>query len=336
MFTTKTILFVHGDSDGIVSGALAYKYYALIRREEVKVVFSHPTGLYTDLIEFANYGDRIFIADIALNEQHIFDLIKLFKEFERRGELIYIDHHPEPLSIKIDEIPGTIVHDLECSASELTYKFFSEELGYEYTRVALYGAIADYLDETEWVRKTLSLWDKRTIYFEAGVLSQGIEASRRLYDFKRHVLKHLSENRLPSSLSELLIRSLIESMNEEELRKWVKLHVNSLTSVAYVLNPPGSLGKAALYARTFSGKIVGIAISKHKNMYTMSFRLNKNDPASKYIDLNKILRTLAPRYKGSGGGHAFAAGARIPLRYLRPFLIELDSMINNLMRTVKT
>jgi len=100
--------------------------------------------------------------------------MKLFKIYSDKGELIYIDHHPGPLGISIKDIPGTVVYDIYCSSSELTYMFFEEQLGFEYSRVAVYGAIGDYLDETPWVKEVLEKWDKRSIYFEAGVLSQGL------------------------------------------------------------------------------------------------------------------------------------------------------------------
>ncbi len=322
------VLFVHGDSDGVVSGALAYRYFVERFRGGVSidVVFSHPAGLHRDLVEFANPGDTVFIADIAISELHVDEIAGLFRKYSRRGELIYIDHHPEPLSISVRELEGTIVHDPCCSASELTYKYFIDTLGFEYSRVALYGAIGDYLDDTEWVKKTLHDWDKRSVYFEAGVLCQGLEASRKMYDFKRHVLKHLSENRLPSSLSELLVRALIESVNEEELRKWVIENIRKRNYIGYVVEPPGSLGRAANYARIYSGKPVGIAMSRHKNAYVMSLR------AEKGLDLNTILRRITPRFHGTGGGHPYAAGAHIPVNYIEDFLYTLDREVETVLK----
>ncbi|OYT37496.1 MAG: phosphoesterase, partial [Desulfurococcales archaeon ex4484_58] len=268
-------------------------------------------------------GDIVFIADIALSEAHLGEIESLFKLYSRKGELIYIDHHPEPIGLKPSDLSGNVIHDTCCSASELTYKFFSDYLEWDYSRVALYGAIGDYLDTTPWALETLRNWDKRTIYFEAGVLTQGLEGSRRLYDFKRHVVKHLAENKLPSGLSELLVRALIESMNDEELRSWVREHFNSLNNIGYVGNPPGSLGKAALYARIYSKKPVGIAFQRHKGFYNMSLRAGID------IDLNTILRQITPRLGGTGGGHHRAAGARIPVNKLKDFLEELDMTLEN-------
>ena len=324
----KITLLVHGDSDGVVSGALAYKFFMTkYKLHSIDVFFSHPAGLHADLKDFAKPGDIVFIADIALSELHLEELIKLFEIYSSKGELIYVDHHPEPINIKVKELPGTIVYDKCCSTSELTYRFFENQLGFEYSRIALYGAIGDYLDETVWVKETIEKWDKRSIYFEAGVLSQGLEASRKMYDFKRHIVKHLSENRLPSSLSELLVRALIESINEEELRIWVKQNKQSMENIGYVIEPPGSLGRAANYAKTYTGKPVGLAASKHRNNYVMSLRAKRN------IDLNRILRIITPKYHGTGGGHPYAAGARIPISYFREFLQTLNTTIGEHMET---
>jgi len=318
----RVVLFVHGDSDGVCSGALAYRYF-VSKGYDVEVVFTHPAGLTEDLELFASPGDIVFIADIALSETHLEQIYRLFKVFSREGRLIYIDHHPEPINLHPRELHGEIIHDVECSASELVYKYFERELGFEYSRVGLYGAIGDYLDETQWVKNMLREWDKRSIYFEAGILSQGLEASRKMYDFKRHVVKHLAENKLPSSLSELVVRALIEANNEEELRIWVKQHVKKTRHIGYVVNPPGSLGRAANYAKIYSNKLIGIAAAKHRNYMVMSLRAS-----SENIDLNRILRKIAPKYGGTGGGHPHAAGARIPVDKFSDFINELDVMVD--------
>ncbi len=318
----RTVLFVHGDSDGVVCGALAYRVFSM-GGGEVVVVFSHPAGLAEDLGVFTRPGDRVFIADIALSELHLGEIERFFRVLSREGELIYIDHHPEPLGLSPRELGGTIVHDTCCSASELTYRFFEDKLGFEYSRVALYGAIGDYLDETPWAREVMYEWDKRMIYFEAGVLAQGLEASRKLYDFKRHIVKHLAENRLPSNLSELLVRALIEALSEEEMRKWVEENIRETETIGYVIDPPGSLGRAANYARVYSGKPVGLAASRHKDKMVMSLRVSRKHP----IDLNRILRMITPKYNGTGGGHSFAAGARVPYNRFAEFLEELSSEI---------
>ena len=314
----RLFIFTHGDSDGVASAAITV---AALREKynDIRVYFSHPAGLYGDLNEFYSSGSDLVVLDIALSELHLNSLLERFEQISKKNNLVYIDHHPEPLGLSIRDLPGQVFHDLSASTSELTYRFFEEYLDYDMVRIALYGAISDYLDETPWVKRMLEYWDKRDIYYEAGVLSQGLEGSRRLHDFKRHVVHHLSENRLPSMLSELLVRALIESVNNEELRKWVKKNVVKRNKYAYVINPPGSLGRAAVYSRAITDTIVGVAISKRERVAEMSLRAKRS-----VVDLNLILRKITPRLHGSGGGHSFAAGARVPLDKLKDFLSRLE------------
>ena len=317
------IIFAHGDADGIVSAALTLATL----KSNGKVFFTHPVGLYEDLLHNVKSENRIYILDIALSEKHLEDLLKLMKYLSRKGvEITYIDHHPEPLSIRLKEFPMNIVHDEKVSTSELTFKFFENLLDEDMSRVAIYGAISDYLDETPWVKMTLKNWDKRTIYFEAGVLSQGLEGARKLYEFKRRVVKHLSENRLPSEMSELIVRALMESVIEEEMRLEIRKQAKALKNIAYVINPKGSLTRAATYVRTYLRKPLGIAIEVRRNTAILSVRCS-----SSKINLNTLLRKVALEFDGSGGGHPLAAGARVPFERLYQFLERLDYEVTTLL-----
>lgn len=159
------------------------------------------------------------------------------------------------------EVPEGVawVHDVRCSASELAYKYFRErDLDEELSRVALYGAVCDYLDETPWVREVLRRWDRRAVFLEAGVVSQGLEGSRKDYEFKRAAVEHLAKNAPPSQMRELVARSVKQAELDEELRLWVRRSLRVVGQVAYVLNPRGSVGRAANYARIYGGAEVGI------------------------------------------------------------------------------
>lgn len=317
----KRILFIHGDTDGVCSGALALHFYKNIKNQDVKIVFTHPAGLQKDLEEFMEKDADVFIADIALAEDTYTITINLLNKLSRKSNVVYIDHHPLPIDFKLNEVSFEFIHDLNASSSELTYRLFEDYLGVDYSRVFIFGAIGDYLDETPAVKKWIDYWDKRAVYFEAGVLAQGLEASRKMYDFKRHVVEHLSLNRLPSSLSELLVKALIESQNEEEMRTRVKNNLVKLRYVSYIIEPGGSLGRAANYARIYGETPVGIAIQFLDDMANMSIR------SDKHIDINVILRRIVRDYGATGGGHPNAAGARVKKKYLEEFLERIDREI---------
>lgn len=315
----KNWIFAHGDADGIASASLILASF----NENAEVFFTHPIGLYDDIKNVVKPGDNIVIVDIAISELHAKHLLELMERLISKGcSITYIDHHPEPLQVKLREYPITIFHELNSSSSELTFRYYEDKLPWDMSRVAIYGAISDYLDETSWVKKTLLDWDKRAVYFEAGVLSQGLEGARRHYEFKRRVVKHLSENKLPSEMSELIVRALMETLMEEEMRTKIKEKAKRFGEIAYVINPGGSIARAATYVRAYMKTPIGIAIEERKETFIMSIR-----SINAKIDLNLILRKITPLLGGSGGGHSQAAGARISKSRFQDFLNTLHSEI---------
>jgi RecJ-like exonuclease len=314
-------IVAHGDSDGVASASL-FKAFLEGNKREVRVVFSHPVGLYQDLREYAEGSDCVVIVDIALDELRVADVVPLLGELAGRASVTYVDHHPPPEGFKPPE-RVMWVHDTCCSTSELAFRYLSTlGLDPEYSRVALYGAIGDYLDETPWVRQELLRWDRRSVYLEAGILVQGLEGSRRDHDFKRRVVEHLSRNSLPSTMAELVERALKQAFEDENLRIWVRGNVRRLGRVSYVVNPPGSVGRAATYARVYGGGRVGVAIEERRDTYVMSLR------AEPGVDLNRVLREISRVLGISGGGHPQAAGARVRKELLETFLEELDRRLN--------
>lgn len=314
------LIFTHGDSDGVVAGSIAKAFFEK-NGAQANVVFTHPAGLYGDLREFYRPGHDVFISDIALDEITMDDIAKFLNEISRESRVIYIDHHP---LFRRPDFGSNVefVHDTCCSASELAFRYFLERgLDEEYSRVALYGAIGDYLDVTPWAREELAKWDKRVIFFEAGVLTQGLEGSRKDHEFKRKVVELLAGNKLPSAYSELVERSVRQSQSDEKLRLWVKGNVSVTENVAYVLDPPGSVGRAANYARIYGRRPVGLAGEIRGDLIVMSLR------GAQPIDLNYILRELSKRLGVQGGGHPQAAGCRVKKDQFPLFLQELDRAI---------
>jgi RecJ-like exonuclease len=90
-------------------------------------------------------------------------------------------------------------------------------------------------------------------------------------------------------------------------------------NVAYILNFPFSLGKTATYVRGLTNTLIGLAGEQRKDYLDMSLR-----SCDERIDLNRILRKIAPKLGGGGGGHPKAAGARIPETNFNQFLTELN------------
>lgn len=320
LLTAKTLVLTHGDSDGICSGAIAKSAYP-----DASVYFTNPVNLLDKLNEIKNVRTLI-ICDIAINEKHCLELYSRLRELARDCNIYYIDHHPLPQICPMDEIEGEEWLYNDCTgpcSSELTFRAFEDLLSRDMRRVAIYGAIGDFCDNTPHVKNWVKDWDKRSLYFQAGTLIQAILQKGKDYDFKRTLLNPLSRDRIPSRIPGLLELARDAALNEEKIRVFVKQNVKVLKNSAYIVNTNNSISKAAIYAASYGRKDVGIAAEQRpkKGIYDLSIRSRGQ------ADVNRLLRTIAPRFGGSGGGHPRAGGARIPEESFEAFLRTFDAGI---------
>ncbi|AKB79047.1 Phosphoesterase [Methanosarcina horonobensis HB-1 = JCM 15518] len=310
----KTLILTHGDSDGICSGALAKSAFP-----DAYVYFTSPVNLL-DKLSFIEDVETLIICDIAIEERHCSELYSALKGLAEECSLYYIDHHPLPENCGKEE---WFYHDTGVCSSELTCRVFEDLLSEEMKRVAIYGAIGDFCDNTPCIKKWVRDWDKRSLYFQAGTLIQAIIQKGKEYEFKRTLLEPLSKDVIPSNIPDLLELAREAAINEEKIRLYVKEHVKVLKNSAYIVNTNNSISKAAIYAASYGQKEVGIAAEyrERKGVYDLSIRSRGK------IDINRILRSVAPKFGGSGGGHLLAAGARIPEESLEVFLRAFDKKL---------
>ncbi len=310
----SSIIFTHGDCDGICAGAVVKSAFP-----DSTVFFTSPVSLLGELNNLAGNYDNIVICDIAIDEKTFPQLKIKLKELDTESNLIYMDHHPLPEK----NYKKSWFHHDSFSSSEQAYRIFEKKLSRDMRRVAIYGAIGDF-SETPLIKKWERDWDERTLYFYAGTLIQGITYAGRDYDYKRRILDALSGDIPPPEIAGLLESAVIASRNEEEIKDNVRHRVVKLRNLAYVRDINGYMSKAAIYAASYGNANVGVSCEfrSHKQVYDISIRRRNGD-----VDLNTILRRVAPIHGGTGGGHPFASGARIPGKELEAFLYDLDEAI---------
>lgn len=307
---SKVVVLSHGDADGVCAAAIAKAALGA-----ADVYFTHPVGLLEDFKTCAGSAEAVVVLDISLDESSLDSLRREFENFP--GKVIYVDHHPLPLHAKL-ELPNLeFVHEEGPCAAELAFRRFKP--AWDLSRVALYGAIGDYALNTQFVRTTMTKWDIKTLYLEAGVLVLALDRIGRNYELKRRVVDELSGSALPSSVPQLLELAAEQARRIEVMRLKLPELVRTLEHVAYITGQLASVGLAAFYAAVVAEKPVGVAVEERKGMYAGSVRALDGR-----VDLNGILRRLAPRYSGSGGGHPRAAGFRVPISSFEAFLWELD------------
>ena len=311
----RTIIFTHGDCDGVCSGALA-----LAANPGARVFFSSPRSFLSDLEEAKGF-ERLIASDLAINISTSGQFKDTMDMLSKKMEIVYLDHHPLPDGFAAP----WLIHDIDSCGSLLTFQYFIDDLDHDMSRVAMYGAIGDYRDNSPFAAELTTQWDKRSLYYQAGTVSQGVELERRDYDFKRNMLNTLSRNILPSEISELAWRAKESSRREDDMRKRVEHDVVRMKNLSYVVDPNGSISKAAIYARVYGKTPVGISAEHRadKHVYDISVR------AIADANLNVLLDRVASKYGGSGGGHTQAGGGRIPDANLKSFLREMDDALGD-------
>jgi len=308
----SSIIFTHGDTDGVCSAALAHARYP-----NAKIWFTHPAGFYKD-IKGAK-AENVVICDVAISERDKVHILEELKRMSGEGEVTYIDHHPLPLDIISADLPAThVVRDRTRSSSELAYAFFREHLDPDMNRIALLGAISDYCDETPFVRDELNFYDKRTIYMEASLLSQCLGESRRDYTLKKRIIEALVDRTMPSAMEDVVKKAIKATRKEWKAYEHTKKTVEVIGKIALVRNVPKgvSAAKSAKFAIGITGEEVALGVKYREGNANISARKHVNSP----VDLDRALRIIAPRFGGSGGGHPSAAGARVPKKALDEFL----------------
>jgi len=316
-------IITHGDSDGLCAGAIASMVF------EGDIWFSNPYKLIKDL-KSTKSGTNIAVCDLAINQDSVEEVMRELYRLGKHGEVCYFDHHPLP-SFKIESYYSDIYlplinfmgggegisasngrirfyHDKGRSASEIVHSLYRDRLPRETAKIALYGAIGDYTDETKWVKNELERWDKRIIYFQAGILLEALGEVKKEYELKREIASRLISGTEPSEMDEVVGLARQEALNDKRLYNYVKNNASLLGEVACVMLSKGSMSKGAHFAMGLFDAKVGLCAMEKKSRIDISLRCKKSEP----IDLTAIVSRIVGRLGGSGGGHKAAAGASIP------------------------
>lgn len=306
----KMKILTHGDTDGLTSAVLVAKAFGV---DAGAVHFSRPIELLSDL---KNTNEHTVVLDIAMHEEHAAEILRELKRIAESYELLYIDHHPLPKDVDSKTLPEVFVHDIKRSTAELTYTYLIDKLPREFAKVALYGAIGDYADDTEWITRELERWDKRIIYFQAGILLEALGEARHKHDFKRSIIKGLLEDREPSEMRNVVELALREAEFDKVLYDELKKIYKKVGVVAYALLERGSLAKGAHLVMGIANADVGVVGVAEGGNVEMSLRTNKGYQHDLAVVASRVAKPLG----GSAGGHAAACGARVPAKSFQRFV----------------
>ena len=317
-----TVVLSHGDLDGITSGAIA-----LLAFPGSDFFFTRPSQLHQDLYRVAK--DRpttVSISDIAINNKRFDEILDAIDRFPESTAIHWIDHHPittkqrRELSKRVN-----LFHEVGPSAAELVYRDFKESLPEHALRLALYGAIGDYCDDTEFAIQQFDNYDKRTLYLEAGLLVQALQE----IDYRKEakdIVRQLTLGIEPSSMNDIVALALKATRIEHQVFRYVQGNARKLGPIGYVLDMPinGYRGKSAKFAAYVADANVGISARSTDDEIDMSLRRRQSS-----VDLNKALDSILPEMEGAqGGGHPAAAGASMYKNDFPKFLQKLAEYVD--------
>ena len=317
-----TVVLSHGDLDGIVSGAIA-----LLAFPGSDFYFTRPSQLHQDLYRVAkDRPTKVTISDIAINSKKFNEILDAIDRFPDSTAIYWMDHHPittkqrRELSKRVH-----LVHEVGPSAAELVFREFKGELPEHALRLALYGAIGDYCDDTEFARQQFDNYDKRTLYLEAGLLVQALQE----IDYRKEakdIVRQLTLGIEPSSMNDIVTLALKATRIEHQVFRYVQGNARKLGPIGYVLDMPinGYRGKSAKFAAYVTDANVGISARSTDDEVDMSLRRRQSS-----VDLNKALGSILPQMEGAqGGGHPAAAGASMYKNDFPKFLQRLAEYVD--------
>jgi RecJ-like exonuclease len=308
-------IIAHEDADGICSAAIVR-----MANPSSRVFFSKPCSLLHDLDQMEARRELV-VLDLALCELAKEQIVSKLSHWG--GRVLYIDHHPDtaksfPGHSSVEVVTGDV------SASELTFTYQESGLRREAERVMLMGAIGDYADLTPLCLDRLNRWDRRSVFLQAGFLCGALEVTRPDHDFHRQIVDLLASCRPPCEDSRIVAYAVKASELEESFRQRVEKSAQKLGRIGVAYDLDGPAGKGATYAAAATAVSIGAYVDKdpRRGSADISFRV-----IDRSVDMNKILRTVAPKLGASGGGHPEACGARVPLDKLDEFFQAINDML---------
>ncbi len=302
---SKSVILTHGDLDGITSGAIA-----LLVFPGSDFYFTRPSQVHQDLYRVAkDKPEIVHVSDIAINSKKFDETLRALDRFPESTEIHWTDHHPiTPKEQRELEERVSLFHETDSCAAELVYRKFQGPLPEYALRLALYGAIGDYCDDTPFAKAHFDDVDKRTLYLEAGLLVQALQE----IDYRKEskdLVHQLAMGIKPSSMDDIVALALKATRIEHEVFRYVQQNARKLGQVGYVLDMPinGYRGKSAKFSAYVTNSKVGISARSSDDEVDMSIRRRGT-----MVDLNKTLNIILKDLEGSsGGGHPAAAGASL-------------------------
>ncbi|MDV3277476.1 MAG: DHHA1 domain-containing protein [Nitrososphaerales archaeon] len=308
------------DVDGLSSAAL------VVAAMGGEVLLSDYDSILNDLDKVPADADRVVITDLGTDSTSSDEFAEKLGRIASHAEVTYIDHHfaTEATKRKIRRKGVKLVHDVSECASMLTYLTFKKSLPERARLIALCGAVTDYMDGSPAAKRFMEHADRHFVLLEATLLAYAVARKGDEPGFPEMIVSELSKMKHPHEIPgvpELAVEELgiVASLGEE-----VKRLGKKKGRLAYMVTSQHSTGGISKLLIGAFDVPVGVAMrEKQHGWYEVSLR----GTSECKVHLGKTISVIASRLGGNGGGHAKAAGCRVPVEKAQEMLRLLGKRV---------
>ena len=322
-------IVAHGDLDGMTAAAVLVEFLRQNKGvEKYHIAFSQPFNLHESLRRIRALKPRmLFIVDVALNDEHWEHIKPELREIGSTAKIFWIDHHRSTIrrSIELLEMGIPLLASIDKCAATIAGQAFLHKIDKRefFEKLVTIGEVSD---------KVRSLPENHPLSHIVEVLGNAISQDPTDDDFKRQIIRTwLQENRL---ITDEAARRAEEAV--ERLRQLLK---EASENIIYDSDRLRVIDLRNTRVHGYAGKIASYNAGSSKKIAIVLFRVGEANtiitarvPEMMDVDVAEILKRVAEKCGGGGGGHPKAASARIPSTLVEKCIREIIEEIEKASR----
>jgi single-stranded-DNA-specific exonuclease len=308
------------DADGLCSAALALAAKGGTFR------LTDYDDLIGELGRIPSEATQLVLCDLGTDPSRFPEFKMRIGELVKRLKVTYIDHHYMTAEMKteLESLGIRVVHSVDECASMLTYVTFRGSLPAEYSYLAMFGAVTDYLDSSPLAGKMMERFDRQFVLLESTMLSYAIANQGRDARYLETLVEALSRMQMPHTIQGVSAYALKQAETMRTLEAEVGRKGSVMGKLAYMETDQSSTGNVAKLLLGAFNVQVGVSYrAKQGGRVEVSLRCTSECR----IHLGQTISEIAAKHQGNGGGHARAAGCTIPEAEVIQVLRELEARL---------
>lgn len=302
------------DVDGLGAAAL------VIAAKGARILLTDYDRMIEDLDAVPPDTDELVICDIGSDDSTREVFLAKLQSLSRKARVTYIDHHylPDAAKRQIRAAGVRLVHDVDECSSMLTYLEFKELLPSAAAKIALYGAVTDYMDSSPKGKELMERTDRQFILSEATLLAEALAHKGEAEGFPELIARELAAMKNPHEIDDVPRLAVAQLGEVVKLAAKARAFGRKMGRLAYMDTTEHATGNVAKLLIEAFDVPVGVSMRQKTDGW---FEVSLRGTSQCKVHLGKVAGRLALRLGGSGGGHRLAAGCRIPVDKA-PFLLE--------------